>query len=218
MATSKAAPARVLHPRRFAAGLSLALAATLFAACSKKPPPAVPTTTPDAGADAGLEDAGLHEEPDAAAETGPTFFTEAGAPAGEQLGEEVVDRAIDLAIDAAAAKVAPRMTKEGQPGRATLREGEHFSMMINLMPNRCYTIIGHSPAGSVAQLDLKLFGPPLFNIEAGKSAPGDKSTPVIGKGSTALCPILPVAVPYKLDAAATKGAGRIGIWVFARDK
>lgn len=198
----------------------LSLAAIAAACSSKKPSPVVPVSTPDAGvvADGGVtEDAGL--EADAAAQTGPVFFTaDAGTTAAPAITEQATDAAIDLALAGAAPKVAPKMEREGQVSHATLKEGEHFSMMINLMPNRCYTIVGFSPPGSVAQLDLKLYGPPLFNIEAGKSAPGDKSTPVIGKGAAALCPFLPVAVPYKLDAAATKGAGRIGVAVFARNK
>jgi hypothetical protein len=110
------------------------------------------------------------------------------------------------------------MEKEGQPGRATLTEGEHFSMMINFAPNRCYTIVGHSLPGSVEKLDMKLYGPPLFNVEAGKSGANDKNMPVIGKGTAALCPILPIPVPYKVDVVATKGAGRIGVHVFSRSK
>ena len=71
---------------------------------------------------------------------------------------------------------------------------------------------------NVEKLDVKLYGPPLFNIEAGKSGATDKNLPVIGKGTTALCPIIPLAVPYKIDVAATKGAGRIGVQVYARNK
>jgi hypothetical protein len=133
------------------------------------------------------------------------------------LTEAALDSAIDLAVTAAAPKVAPKMEREGQPARATLKEGEHFGMVVTLQPNRCYTVIGFSPPGNVAQLDLKLFSLPL-NIEAGKSAAGDKAMPVMGKGGTAICPVLPVAVPYKIDAVATKGAGRIGLQVFARNK
>jgi hypothetical protein len=109
------------------------------------------------------------------------------------------------------------MDHEGQPGRATLKEGEHFAMVVTLQPNRCYTVVGFSPPGSVSQLDLKLFSLPL-NVEAGKSGAGDKAMPVMGKGGSPICPVLPIAVPYKIDAVATKGAGRIGIHVFARNK
>jgi hypothetical protein len=202
---------------------SLAIVVTLasvaaFACSSQKPnPPITPTVSTDAGADTGpvvVADAGAPVDAGAVAvvpDAGAT--TTVGSPA-----EALVDNAIDLAMTAAATKAAPKMDKDGAPSHATLAEGGHFSMMINLAPNRCYTIIAHSPTGAVSQLDLKLYGPPFFNVEAGKSATSDKNTPVIGKGAQALCPIIPLQVPYKVDVAATKGAGRIGVQVYARNK
>jgi hypothetical protein len=183
-------------------------------ACSSDKPPATPTP-PVAQADAGMEAAA--PPPDAGTVIAAPM--EAGAPeaGAASLTDTAFDAAIDLAITSAAGKLAPKMSSEGQPGRAWLKEGEHFGMVVNLQPNRCYTIIGNSPPGSVTQLDLKLQAMPLM-IEAGKSSPSDKAMPVIGKGTAALCPILPVAVPYKIDAVATKGAGRIGIHVYSRAK
>ena len=206
--------------------LTLTSVVALFAACSsKKPNPPMTPSVPqaDAGAEAGIDEAGAPLGDASAmpgADAGPTFFTggDAGATGSVALGEAALDSAIDLAVTTAAPKLAPKMDKEGQPGRATLKEGEHFAMMVNLAPNRCYTIIANSPPGSVEKLDLKLYGPPLFNIEAGKSGANDKNMPVIGKGTAALCPIIPLAVPYKIDVAATKGAGRVGVHVFARNK
>lgn len=182
----------------------------------------VATTTPDAGGPLAAADAGAPPPPPPDAgpvSTGPTFFTDAGAPP-PLVTDQVVDGAIDLAITTASAKVAPKMTEEGQPGRATLKEGEHFAMVVTLQPNRCYTFVAFSPPGSVAQLDMKLLGVALA-IEAGKSGPPDKAMPglsVMGKTTTAICPILPVPVPYKLDVAATKGSGRMGVKVFGRSK
>jgi hypothetical protein len=204
----------------------------LVGACSsKKPnPPITPTATTDAGLDGAAGDGGATATGDAAADaalvaTGPTFFTgDSGSPSSSGgttapvLTEQALDSAIDLAITTASAKLAPKMDKEGPAGRATLKEGEHFSMMIQLAPNRCYTFIGFSPPGSISQLDIKLYAPPLFNVESGKSSPADKAMPVIGKDKAALCPILPIAVPYKIDVGATKGAGRMGIQIFARNK
>lgn len=203
--------------------LTLASAVAMSAACSSKKPSPPVTPAPPPVIDAGLEDAGQTGDAGTAmpeADAGPTFFTggDAGALSPPSLGEAALDAAIDLAITTAAPKLAPKMDKEGQPGRATLKEGEHFSMMVNLAPNRCYTIIANSPPGAVEKLDVKLYGPPLFNVEAGKSGANDKNMPVIGKGTAALCPIIPLAVPYKIDVAATKGAGRIGVHVFARNK
>lgn len=207
---------------------------TMIVACaSKKPNPPTTPTTPaaDAGAAAPAGDAGTAmTDAGAAPVGGPVFFTGDAGPAPGPTGstaptgsaapaitDQALDTAIDLAISTAAPKVAPKMAAEGTPGRATLKEGEHFNMVVNLMPNRCYTFVGFSPPGNVAQLDLKLMAMPL-NVEAGKSAAADKAMPVMGKGAAAICPIMPVAVPYKIDAVATKGAGRIGVHVFARNK
>jgi hypothetical protein len=205
------------------APLSCALAAAV-ACSSNKPAPVAPTTTPDAGPVAvdGAAPPPVTAAP--AADAGapapvyPTFFTsDAGASAPPAMTDQALDQVIDVGVAAVAAKAAPKMDKEGQPGRATLKEGEHFGMVVTLQPNRCYTFIGFSPPGAVAQLDLKLYAMPL-NVEAGKSSPGDKAAPVMGKGTAAICPLLPVAVPYKLDAVATKGQGRMGVWVYARNK
>jgi len=200
-------------PKRALALLPLLPFAVLAACSSNKPAVVTPAPVSDAGFEAAApQDAGL------AVAAPPTVDAgEADAGAVASIGEAALDAAIDLAVTTASAKAAPKMEKEGQPGRATLKEGEHFGMVVNLQPNRCYTIIGNSPAGAVTQLDLKLLAMPLM-MEAGKSNAADKGTPVIGKGKAALCPILPMAVPYKIDAVATKGAGRIGIHVFSRAK
>jgi hypothetical protein len=234
-----------LRPRRARVPLVVLLftAAVVPLACSSKKPALSVNASVDAGGmyyDPNAPDSGSTATSGdsgaggfAAGDGGAGGFATASAPtstlgapslsvdgggAGVAVSPEANDAAIDAAIMAAAAKAAPKMDREGQPGRATLKEGEHFGMIVTMSPGRCYTIIGFSPAGNVTQLDLKLLTPPLYNIEAGKSGTGEKNQPIIGKGAGALCPMLPLAVPYKLDAAATKGAGRIGIQVFARNK
>lgn len=211
--------------KSLAAVLTLVPTVACFMACSsKKPNPVVATITFDGGAPLDAGDAGVPSDAGALAVTdagsSPFFTGDAGLVTGAAaLGEAALDTAIDLAITAAATKAAPKMEKEGQPGRATLKESEHFGMMVNLAPNRCYTIVANSPPGAVEKLELKLFGPaPLLATEAGKSGAADKNTPVIGKGTAALCPVLPIAVPYKVDVVATKGTGRIGVQVYARNK
>jgi hypothetical protein len=180
--------------------------------------------------DGGVAEAGAPADAGAApVSTGPTFFTgdsgvpaapapDAGAGASAPGGDQVLDSAIDIAIAMASSKAAPKMQKEAQPGHATLKQGEHFNMVVSFAPGRCYTIIGFSPPGNVTQLDLKLYGPLPLTAEAGKSGANDKATPVIAKGTGALCPVLPIPASYKIDAVATKGAGRIGVQLFARDK
>jgi hypothetical protein len=205
--------------------VALSLAVALVAACSSdKPKPVTPMPPPsDAGAPTG--EAGPAMDPDAGATaTGPVFFTtqDAGSTEPQQpaVGEQALDSAIDLAIQTAAPKVAPNMAKEGQTGRATLKEGEHYNMVVTLAPGRCYTFIAFSPPGNVTELDQKLLGV-LLAIEAGKASPPHKSMPglsVMGKGKDAICPISPVPVPYKVDVIAKKGAGRVGVQVYSRSK
>jgi hypothetical protein len=204
--------------------IPLGSAVAILASCSSKPPPPPnpPTTTADAGVEAGAITAPPPSGTAAApADAGaPPFFT-GGADAGTTappLAEAALDSVIDLAIAAAAPKVAPKMDKEGAAGHATLAEGQHFSMIVNLGPNRCYTVVATSAPGMVSDMELKLYAPPLYNVEAGHSTKGEKNLPVIGKGTAALCPIIPLQVPYKVDVAAVKGSGRIGVQVFARNK
>lgn len=204
----------------FAALLALGSAFAVVAACSSKPPP--PPSTPSVSADAGVPEAAaptadVGAVPEAGA---PPFFT-GGTDAGAALpavGEAALDTVIDLAITTAGPKVAPKMEKEGPASRATLPEGQHHGLMVTLQPNRCYTFVATSVPGQVEKLEMKLFAPPLYTVEAGKSGATDKNMPVIGKGTAAMCPILPIAVPYKLDVAAIKGGGRVGVQVFSRAK
>jgi len=228
------------HTSLFVAVPLLSLITAGFAACSSNKPPPPATPAPDSGAPmmeggapigAPMVDGGAP----VATATGPTFFTnqDAGGPAPTASGtpttaptapvltDQALDAAIDLAITAASPKAAPKMNKDSQPtGRATLKEGEHFAMVVTLQPNTCYTFIAFSPPGQVAQVDMKLMGVALA-VEAGKSSPPDKALPglsVMGKGNVPICPVLPLAVPYKVDVVATKGAGRMGVAAFSRPK
>ena len=202
--------------------LAVLIAAVPFVACSAKKPP--PPITPVAVADAGPDDA------EAGTDAGALAIVDAGAEASTPIAvadaglkppvnlAEALDGAIDLAIKAAAATSAPNMAAEGAPGRATLSENEHFNMIVTLQPNRCYTVIAFSPLGNVQTLHIDLMAPPLFNIPAGSSAATDKNTATIGKGKAALCPILPVPLAYKIDVSSKKGAGRMGVQLFSKNK
>lgn len=191
--------------------LGVLLVLAVPAACGSKEP-AVPTSV-----DAGFAYGG---EPDASpiAPVGPE---DAGAPvqdAGGDLATVALDGALDLAVSTLAAKDAPGMAPEGPAGRETLAEGAHFNMLVTLQPGRCYTVIATSPAMQVAELEVKLLAPPMFTIEAGRSAAADKNPAVLGRGKAATCPILPIALPYKVDVIAKKGAGRILVQVFSKAK
>lgn len=202
-------------PSLFIAGTTL-----VFACSSNKPNPPM---TPYAPADAGVDAAAFAPAPSATPTSSqPVFFVDAGAPTGP-TAPAVTDQAMDAANDAliaTAAKVdAPKMSEDSTaPGHQTMKEGDHFAMMVTLQPNKCYTFVATALPGTVSQLELHLYGPPFYNVEAGHSGANEKALPIIGKGAAALCPILPLAVPYKLDTVAVKGGGRVAIHVYSRSK
>jgi hypothetical protein len=203
----------------------LAAAAFVPSACGKKDP-IVPSLSVDAGfafgGDAGATEGGADgAAPDAAAPLASAVPSGSVAPAGSAppaLLGPALDSAIDVGIQAQAAKDAPGMSLEGQVGHATLAEGGTHNMLVTLQPGRCYTVIAMSAPLQVTQLEVKLLAPPLFNVEAGRSAAGDKNPAVLGKGKGATCPISPIAIPYRVDVIARKGAGRIGVALLSRAK
>lgn len=207
------------------------LSLVLLAACGSNK--ANVNASASLGGDAGPGDAGMMDgavaeggvDAGAMADAGPDSgtnpyanFLPDGGMVQPTLPPEALDTAIDTAVNAQAGKLAPKMTLEGQPLRATLKEGERANMIVTMAPGKCYTFVAFSPPGNVAQLDLKLMTPPFYNVEAAKSGASDKNQPVIGKGTAAQCPVSPIAVPYRVDAIATKGAGRVGVYVFSRSK
>lgn len=211
--------------------LALLLVTAFFvpAACSSKSP-AVPTVTVDAGFALGAPDGGAApgassgipvasgSAPSASVSGAPSGSASA-APSGSaaNLLAAGVDAALDAAITAQAAKDAPGMSAEGQPGRATLQTSEHFGMVVTLQPGRCYTIIALSPPLQITELEVKLLALPL-SVEGGRSPATDKNPAVLGKGKQATCPVSPIALPYKVDVTAKKGAGRMAVAVFSRAK
>lgn len=170
----------------------------------------------DAMMEGGMMDGGV----DAAPEGGNPYgaFLPDGGMAPPTIPPEGLDVATDTAVNAQAGKIAPKMTLEGQPMRATLAQGGRANMIVTMAPGRCYTFVAFSPPGNVTKLELKLMTPPFYNVEAAKSGANDKNMPVIGKGTASQCPVSPIAVPYRVDAIANEGAGRVGVYVFSRSK
>ncbi len=212
--------------------LALLIVTAFFvpAACSSKSP-TVPSVTIDAGFAFGAPDGGSAPvassgAPVASASAAPSGSASAApsgsasaAPSGSaaNLLAAGVDAALDAAITAQAAKDAPGMSAEGQPGRATLQTSEHFGMVVTLQPGRCYTIIALSPPLQISELEVKLLALPL-SIEGGRSPATDKNPAVLGRGKQATCPASPIALPYKVDVTAKKGAGRMAVAVFSKAK
>jgi hypothetical protein len=90
-------------------------------------------------------------------------------------------------------------------------------MLITLQGGKCYTIIAFSPPGQVTNVDLHLLAPPFYNMMAGQDSMKD-NTAVIGPGTQALCPMIPMPVQYKLDVNAAAGQGAIGVQIFSKNK
>jgi len=200
----------------------LATAAFVPMACGKKDP-VTPSVTADAGMAMGQGGAAVSDAGAAAADAAPDAAPVASgsaAPSGSvaALAGPALDAAIDLGIQAQAAKDAPGMSVEGTVNHTTLAEGAVFNTLVTLQPGRCYTIIAASAPLQVSTVEVKLLAPPLFNVEAGRSGATDKNPAVLGKGKTATCPISPIAIPYRVDVVARKGAGRVGVAVYSRAK
>lgn len=212
--------------KRSIAILSLTSAAAIAVACSSKPAPVapLPTATDGGAGDGGMvgtapppPDGGLAPPPSASTATMPTFFTDAGATA-PAMTEQAMDVALDALVTAAATKNAPKMADEGNALHKTLaNEGDRDSIMVTMQPGRCYTFIGASLPGQIAQLDVNVYGPP-YTLPAYKSDPKDKALPMVAKGTQATCPMLPLAIAYKVEVVAAKGAGRATVHVFSRAK
>lgn len=195
----------------------LAAAGLIPLACGKTAPVA-PTLSLDAGLSVGGEGAPADAGPSAMPlDAGAASPSATPTPSSSASPMALLDPALDAAIQAQAAKDAPGMSVEGQIGHATLAEGGAFSMVTTLQPGRCYTIVALSGPMQVAQLEVKLMGLPL-NVEAGRSPATDKNPAVLGRGKNATCPIAPIAIPYRVDVTARKGAGRIGVAVYSRAK
>jgi len=123
---------------------------------------------------------------------------------------------VEGGLKATAAKTAPGMTPEGELAQGDLAEGGHLAMMVTLQPGKCYAIVGYSPPGSgVKDLDLRLLAPPFYTMLAGEDVTDDNA-PTIGKTPNPMCPVIPVGIPYKVDIASEKGAGKVGVMLYSK--
>jgi hypothetical protein len=124
---------------------------------------------------------------------------------------------IEGGIRSVAQKFAPGMQPEGQIAKGTLQEKGHAEMMVTLEVGKCYSVIGYSPQAGVADLDLHLLSPPLYNILTGEDTTDD-NTPVIAKAPSPICPVVAVTLPYKVDVFADRGSGAYGVQLYSKAK
>lgn len=204
-----------------------ASAPLLLAACAKEvsfggPPPCQPGTpcAQDAGGSSTVVNLvpPSASTPAASASAPASASASASASAGPvpRTTPDVIDQGIEVAIRQHALKVGQKgAMPDSQVLRVDLAEGEHSSIVYTLQPNTCYTFIAAGVPGVVKELEVKLLLAPFFTLEAGK---GKGQPAVLGKTPAAICPISPVPLPYKVDVAATKGAGRVGLMIFAKPK
>jgi hypothetical protein len=143
-----------------------------------------------------------------AAQAGQALLQPPGTVAGDP---------IEAGIRASAAKNAAGMQPEGQMARGPLQEGGHLTFLVPMQAGKCYTIIGFSPPGQVKNLDLNLLAPPFYTFLAGQDTT-DNNTPVVGKGTQPMCPIVPMPVQYKVDIVARSGSGQVGAQVYSKSR
>lgn len=150
--------------------------------------------------------------PTAPASTANNPFGPLASAAASLLNPASVD-VTEAGIAAQALRLAPNMQPEGNLIKNSLTEGQHASSMISLQGGKCYTILGFAAPGTVGDLKLELYGPPLYTISSGKSG-GVSNAPAILN----TCPVTPLAVPYKLDIFAAKGAGMTAVRIYSKMK
>jgi hypothetical protein len=143
-----------------------------------------------------------------AAQAGQAMLQQPGAVLGDP---------VEIGIKALAIKHAQNESPEGAIAKAQLQEGGHSEFMLPMQPGKCYTVIGFSPTGQVKNVDLHLLAPPFYNVLAGQDVT-DNNSPVIGSTPNPMCPIIPVALTYKVDIFARTGSGNVGVQIFSKNK
>jgi hypothetical protein len=122
----------------------------------------------------------------------------------------------DGCVKALALQSAQGMSPEGQEATGNLQEGGHLAFTVPMQGGKCYTLIGCSPPGQIKNLDLNLLAPPFYNVLAGQDT-SDDNHPIIGNGKP-MCPIVPVALNYKVDIVARSGAGSVAVQLYSKSK
>jgi len=201
---------------------ALAALPAIVAACGGNehfggPPPCVGPQCVDAGGPVSLVPSPSASTADAGPSAAPSVSAAPSATAPmPRATADAIDQGIEVAIRQHAVKVAAKgALPDAQIVRVDLAEGEHYGATYTLQPNVCYTIIAAAVPGIVKELEVRLLLPPFFTMEAGK---GKGQPAVIGKSPTTICPISPIPIPYKVDLAATKGGGRVGLMMFAKPR
>ena len=182
-----------------------------FALLIVKPGKSKQTITPPQGSVAPVG-TGYTTDPNALAQ----LLAAAAAAGSAWLGPAaaIADPA-EAGLRAAAAQYAPGMSPDGQVAKGSLAEGGHVGFVANMDPSRCYTIVAYG--AGVTDLDVILLAPPFYNLVAGQDGMAGP-TAVIGAAPKPMCPLVPIAVPYKIDLYAKKGGGQVAAQLYSKPK
>jgi hypothetical protein len=123
----------------------------------------------------------------------------------------------DAGLRAYALKVAPGMQPEGDELKQNLTQGQHAVMMVTLQAGKCYSLVGFSAPGAVADLDLNLLAPPFYLTLAGQDLTHN-NTPAIGASPSPMCPVVAIPLQYKLDVFARQGSGAVAVQLYSKAK
>lgn len=119
---------------------------------------------------------------------------------------------LDAALKASAAKNAPGFTPIGSVGKATLKQGEHAGMNVNLQQGKCYVFIAVGGPG-VSQIALSMLTTPPLPSTALATDTGP--SPALGApGKQQLCP--PAAATIRADVVIAQGAGQVAVQALAK--
>ncbi len=145
-----------------------------------------------------------------------TLLAAAAAAGSALLGPAgAIGDPAEAGLRAAAAKHAPGMSPEGQVAKGNLTEGGHIDFVVNMDPSRCYAIVAYG--AGITDLDVNLLAPPFYNVLAGQDGMAGP-TAVVGAAPRPMCPLIPVAVPYKIDLHAKKGGGQVAAQLYSKPK
>jgi hypothetical protein len=142
-----------------------------------------------------------------------------GAPPAAPTGTDAATAAaVRLALGPRAATEAKGMKEDGAAVGGMLQEGGVLTSEFNLMPGKCYTILGQG-LPPIAELDLNLSGKPLVAglppaVLAQDSTTGPAAS--IGAGKNCYKNPFPIAAPVILTVKATKGSGPAGAQVYSK--
>ncbi len=139
--------------------------------------------------------------------------------AGALIGQGGIGDPSEAAVKIAAAKyVQGGMAPDGAAIKGTLQAGQSAQQVITLTGGKCYTIVASSPIGNITNVDIRLLAPPLYSPVGAAEDKMPANDAVIGQNNNPTCPLIPMAVQYKVEVVAKSGAGAYAIQLYSKTK